>query len=61
MPQGWWHCVLNQGFTVAATQNFLSKADLARVWPRVAAQAPVLASLLREVGAAPAEDDAPNN
>jgi len=50
VPQGWWHCVLNQGFTVAATQNFLSRVDAAKIWPRIIQQAPFLAELLTATG-----------
>lgn len=50
MPAGWWHCVLNEGFTAAVTQNFLREADAQRLAPKLAQSHPSLLEALREAG-----------
>merc|ERR1719198_1016248 len=35
VPYGWWHCVLNIGFTVAITQNLLAPESLPYAWPKL--------------------------
>merc|ERR1712023_599103 len=32
VPYGWWHCVLNIGFTTAVTQNLVAPESLPAVW-----------------------------
>jgi len=35
VPAGWWHAVLNHGWTIAVTENQLSPPSLRRVWPQL--------------------------
>lgn len=53
VPHGWWHCVLNIGFTVAITQNLLAPAELAHAWPELSKDwpdfTPKFARLLRDL------------
>lgn len=35
VPAGWWHTVLNHGWTIAVTENQLSPQGLARAWPQL--------------------------
>jgi len=66
VPDGWWHCVLNIGFTVAVTQNLLAPESLPHAWPTLAKEwpdfVPVFARLIRrhrpEVPLPPAALDA---
>mmetsp|Transcript_13620 Transcript_13620/g.43066 ORF Transcript_13620/g.43066 Transcript_13620/m.43066 type:complete len:428 (+) Transcript_13620:33-1316(+) len=52
VPFGWWHAVLNIGFTAAVTQNLLAPDTLDYAWPTLAADwpdfAPRFAGLIRE-------------
>jgi hypothetical protein len=34
VPWGWWHVVINETFTTAVTQNYLSAAHFPAVWSR---------------------------
>eukprot|EP00411_Alexandrium_monilatum_P020745 CAMPEP_0175221588 /NCGR_PEP_ID=MMETSP0093-20121207/20383_1 /TAXON_ID=311494 /ORGANISM="Alexandrium monilatum, Strain CCMP3105" /LENGTH=445 /DNA_ID=CAMNT_0016515143 /DNA_START=44 /DNA_END=1378 /DNA_ORIENTATION=+ len=40
VPFGWWHAVLNIGFTAAVTQNLLAPDSLDYAWPTLAADWP---------------------
>lgn len=52
VPFGWWHAVLNIGFTAAVTQNLLPPGTLEYAWPQLAQEwpdfAPTFAKLLQE-------------
>lgn len=51
VPHGWWHCVLNIGFTAAATQNLVAPEVLPLIWDQLEADwpdfAPQFARLLK--------------
>lgn len=53
VPYGWWHAVLNIGFTAAVTQNLLATDTLDYAWPELAADwpdfAPRFAQLLQDL------------
>ena len=49
MPAGWWHCVLNDGFTAAVTQNFLRRAEAQQLGERIAEERPMLYANLQAV------------
>lgn len=40
VPHGWWHCVLNIGFTAAVTQNFVRPESLPKIWDKLVADWP---------------------
>lgn len=44
VPAGWWHVVLNRGFTIAVTQNLLFPCQLQSVWPQLKAKHPSFAA-----------------
>eukprot|EP00929_Paragymnodinium_shiwhaense_P065252 TRINITY_DN32730_c0_g1_i1.p1 TRINITY_DN32730_c0_g1~~TRINITY_DN32730_c0_g1_i1.p1 ORF type:complete len:407 (+),score=107.09 TRINITY_DN32730_c0_g1_i1:70-1290(+) len=53
VPFGWWHAVLNIGFTAAVTANFVLPDTLGYIWPTLKEDwpdfAPKLARILKEV------------
>mmetsp|Transcript_81171 Transcript_81171/g.143585 ORF Transcript_81171/g.143585 Transcript_81171/m.143585 type:complete len:487 (-) Transcript_81171:18-1478(-) len=52
VPYGWWHCVLNLGFTTAVTQNLVAPESLPLVWDDLEASwpkfAPEFAQILKQ-------------
>lgn len=51
VPAGWWHAVLNHGWTIAVTENQLPPQALARAWPELLADRPRAAALARALRA----------
>merc|ERR1739848_331973 len=44
VPRGWWHCVVNLQFSVAVTENFVGRRDLAKAYEYFCRTEPALAS-----------------
>lgn len=49
VPAGWWHTVLNEGWTIAVTENAFSPQTLARVWPELKADRRRAGRLVRAI------------
>jgi len=43
VPYGWWHCVLNIGFTTSVTQNLVAPESLPNVWDQLEVDWPAFA------------------
>ncbi|EFO93055.1 CRE-PSR-1 protein [Caenorhabditis remanei] len=48
VPSGWWHVVINEGFTVAVTHNYCSVENLHLVWPKTVKGRPKLSKHWRK-------------
>jgi hypothetical protein len=49
VPAGWWHAVLNVGFSIAITENFMAAESLPHTWDALRQDHPDFAQALIDV------------